>query len=140
LARDASIRRHGICAIEPGHGPSLGEDPVLALLLGARDLWRTEGDDERCIVYAVRAPRSAVRPKRHGPGRELDWWVPSGRVPPSWIVAHKIICVPNFPEAATEAHIQGITAAFLENQSDCPVQFYDASSASPSDQIRALVA
>jgi hypothetical protein len=110
LPRNASIRADGICAAdsEP-RGPFLDESPAGAFLFGVRDLWRADSD-ERCIVYAVRAPRATVR--RHPRASALlEWWVPSGRVPPSWIVAHTILPVPpQLRAAAGEAHMRGLVA------------------------------
>jgi hypothetical protein len=107
FTRDERIRGEGICAPDGQDGPYLADDPMSAFFIAARDSWRTNADDDRGIVYAVRADSSALRP--HPNDHELlEWIVANGRVPPSWIVAHAIIVVPrNFKNAVGRVHTEG---------------------------------
>ena len=100
--RNSSIRKHGIRVTQLSkRGPFLAKDAFGAFLIGVRDLWRTDDVDDRCIVYAVRAPSSALQPHEH---ELVEWTVRSGRVPPEWILAHEIVR-PSPSALATTGHM-----------------------------------
>jgi hypothetical protein len=96
-----------------GDVPLLAEDASYAFLMGGvRDLWRSESTDDHCIVYAISAPRAALRPR---PNRPRQWRVASGHVPPEWIAGHEIIEVSPALRATTHKVLEAkLVAEFRE--------------------------